>query len=83
MIIKFSEKGKNHNFWETFKQFFYIGFYDWDEADYGFSIILFGYSFDWLVYRNKESFFEYQQLEYDREARYLRYEYENSLQEGK
>ena len=62
---------------EILSELFYIGRYEWDEADYGFSIVLFGRSWDWLIYDNEESFFEYQQLEYDREARYIRYQYEN------
>ena len=79
MKIKFAGSGKNYGFWDSFKQMFYIGFYEWDEADYGFSIILFSYEFNWLIYKNKESFFEYQQIEHDRDARYLRWQYDNKI----
>ena len=34
----------------TWKEMFYIGFYQWDESDYGFSIILFGREWSWLVW---------------------------------
>lgn len=79
MKIKFQDRGKNHNFWDLFKDMFYIGFYEWDEADYGFSIRLFCYEWNWLIYKNKESYFEYQQLQYDRDARYQRWETYNRL----
>lgn len=64
-------------FKELLSELFYIGKYEWDEADYGFSIILFGREWNWLIYKDKESFDEYQQSRYDYEARLLRYQYEN------
>jgi hypothetical protein len=78
MKIKFAERGKNNYFWDLFKQMFYVGFYEWDEADYGFTIILFCHEWNWLIYKNKESLFEYQQLAYDHEARYQRWKHDNS-----
>jgi hypothetical protein len=54
MKIIFAEHGKNYGFWDTLKQLFYVGFYEWDEADYGFSIILFGHEFNWLIFKDKE-----------------------------
>jgi hypothetical protein len=77
MKIKFAERGKNFGFWESFKQMFYIGFYELDEADLGFYIVLFSYEFNWLIYKNKASFSEYQQMEYDSDARYLKWQYDN------
>ena len=78
MKISYFCHGKNHNFWDSLKQIFYIGFYEWDEADYGFTITLFCHEFNWLIYKNKESYFEYQQVEYDRNARYQKWEHDNT-----
>ncbi len=55
MKIKFQGHDKNNNFWDLFKDMFYIGFYEWDEADYGFCIRLFCHEWNWLVYKNEES----------------------------
>lgn len=62
---------------EVLSELFYIGRYEWDEADYGFSIVLFGRSWNWLYYQDEESFEEYQQLENDYTARVLRWQHEN------
>jgi hypothetical protein len=78
MKIKFQGHDKNNNFWDLFKDMFYIGFYEWDEADYGFCIRLFCHEWNWLVYKNEESYFEYQQLQHDYSARYQRWEHDNS-----
>jgi len=80
--IKFADRGKSHDFWESFKEMFYIGFYKWDDADYGFSIVLFSYGFNWLIYKNKESLFEHQQRQHDYSARYLMWEHKNSIEMG-
>ena len=80
MKIKFAGRGKNYSFWDSFKQMFYVGFYEWDEADLGFTIILFSYEFNWLIYKNKESFSEYKQMGYDYDARHLRWQYDNSVE---
>ena len=53
MKISYFCHGKNHNFWDSLKQIFYIGFYEWDEADYGFTITLFCHEFNLLIYKNK------------------------------
>jgi hypothetical protein len=78
MIIKYEGTGRNgRTFKEIMSELFYIGRYEWDDADYGFSIILFGREWNWIIYKDKESFFEYQQMKHDYDARCLRYEYEN------
>jgi hypothetical protein len=38
-------------FRELMSQLFYIGKYEWDEADYGFSIILLGREWNWLIWK--------------------------------
>jgi hypothetical protein len=63
---------------QLMKEIFYIGRYEWDEADYGFSIVLFGHEWNWLIYKDKESYFEYKQEEYDRDARWQKWEYDNA-----
>ena len=63
---------------DILRELFYIGKYEWDEADYGFTITLFGYSWNWLIYKNKESYLEYKELETDYEARYQKWEYDNA-----
>jgi hypothetical protein len=78
MIIKFAEHGYNYGFWSKVKELFYVGFYDWDDADKGFSIILFGHEWNWLIYNNKESYLEYKELNTDYEARYQKWQYDNS-----
>ena len=79
MKIKFdSHNGPMQRYSEMLKEFFYIGKYEWDEADYGFSITLFGQSWNWLVYNNEESYSEYKELEIDRDARYQKWEYDNA-----
>ena len=78
MIIKFAEHGSNYGFWEKVKELFYAGFYEWDDADKGFSLILFAHEWNWLIYKNKESYSEYKELEIDRDARYQKWEYDNA-----
>ena len=84
MIIKYTDSGRAETSLKDFlAEWFYIGRYEWDDADYGFTITLFGRSWNWVIYNDKESYFEFQQLEYDREARWMRNEmdYINSLEE--
>jgi hypothetical protein len=78
--MKIKYQGKGHTLTplkDLLSELFYIGRYEWDEADYGFSIVLFGRSWDWLIYKDEESFFEYQQLKNDQDARHLKWQYEN------
>jgi hypothetical protein len=77
MKIKYDGKSRTE---VSFKDLFYIGKYKWDEADYGFSIILFGYEWNWLVYKNQESLFEHQQEIYDYQARYMKWQNENRIE---
>ena len=74
MKIKFQEYSSNYGFWDKVKELFYIGFYEWDEADKGFSIILFGHEWNWLIYKNKKSYLKYQELEASYELRYQNYQ---------
>lgn len=78
MIITFDRHNKNNHFWDLFKQMFGIYFYDWDEADYGISITLFCHEWNWLIYKNKESYFEFRQLEYDHDVRYEKWKHDNT-----
>ena len=79
MKIKYEGSSRSQTTLKDFlSEWFYIGRYEWDDADYGFSIILFGREWNWLVYEDQESFSEYQQLAYDYDARYLRWQHENS-----
>jgi hypothetical protein len=84
MKIKYEGSGRTQTTLRDFlSEWFYIGRYEWDDADYGFSIILFGREWNWLIYKDKESFFEYQQLAYDYEARYLKWQYDNGQEVDK
>jgi hypothetical protein len=75
MKIKFDgHNGPVESYKDILKELFYIGKYEWDDADYGFTITLFGQSWNWLIYNNKESYLEYQQIEVERELRYQNYE---------
>jgi hypothetical protein len=35
---------------DLLSELFYIGKYEWDEADYGFSIVLLGREWNWLIW---------------------------------
>jgi hypothetical protein len=39
----------------TFREIFYIGIYPWDESDYGLSVVLFGYEWNWLIWKKDKS----------------------------
>ncbi len=78
MKIIFAEHGKNYGFWDTLKQLFYVGFYKWDDADCGFTIILFAHEWNWLIYKNKESYLEYKQQEHERDAVWQKWEHDNA-----
>jgi len=80
MKIKYEDKGRTE---VSFKDLFYIGKSKASQADYRFTIIIFGYEWSWLIYKNQESVFEYQQIEYDRDARYAKWEHDNDLEEGR
>jgi hypothetical protein len=78
MKIKYTgQHGPMTSYKELLKELFYIGRYEWDEADYGFSIILFGRNWNWLIYKDKETYLEYKQEETNRNARYLQWANDN------
>jgi hypothetical protein len=79
MKIKFDgSHGPMQRYSDLLKEFFYIGKYEWDEADYGFTITLFGYSWNWLIYKNKESYLEYKEQAIDFDARFQKWTHDNS-----